>query len=445
MTPSASSPSWRAALESAVLAGAAPAIGCLLDRRDAFFLAHRFSWLAFIPLLVGLRHGFVLGCASALLLDACLVFSWRAHALGVAAFPGETLVALIALAMLAGQFSDVWRRESKRALAGLDSVRKRLDETSRAHALLELSHDRLDEQTRGAPNLREALAAVRALASGVHGGRWEPLAPAILEIFATYAMVEVASLHRVPSGGAAEPEAVAVLGRPRAMAPHDPLVREALGTGRLTYLPAVAKGPRGPASNLLVAVPFIDAAGRARAVLCVESLPFMAFHQGNLQLIATLAGHLSDLFWGAARDALGGRRQQFEQRVAQALEERRASDVPVALAGLRVRRGSPMSDIVAVVLGGALREGDVPLVTRELGGDHVVYLLLPGTDEGAARALEERIANVVRQELHLPLDRAGALFAFHLPGGRDTAAGAVRLVAEKVQVDEKSPHLPLLG
>jgi hypothetical protein len=329
MTLHASPPSWRAALESAVLAVGTPALGWLLDRQDAFFLGHRFSWLAFVPLLVGLRHGFVLGCASALLLDSCLVFSWRTHALGVDAFPGETLVALVAVAMLAGQFCDAWRRESRRLGAQGDSLGRRLDEISRAHALLELSHDRLERQTDGAPNLRHALAAVRALAADA-GGDFEPLAPTILEIFATYAMVEVASIYRVTSGEA-EDKAVAVLGRPRPVSPHDPLVREAVKTRRLTYVPTVTQSERGPASNLLVAAALPDASGRARAVLCVESLPFMAFHHQNLEIIATLAGHVADLLWGPA---LGREREApLEHGVRPALAERHGSDVPVALAG----------------------------------------------------------------------------------------------------------------
>jgi hypothetical protein len=443
VSPYAASPSWRAALESAALTAGVPAVGYLLDRDDAFFLAHRFSWLAFVPLLVALRHGFMLGCASALVLDTALVFAWRAQAFGVAVFPAETLVALVALAMLTGQLSDVWRRESQRLCAWLEAQRKRLDEVSRAHALLELSHDRMDEQARGAPNLREALAAVRELAPDSNRG-WESSAPAILEIFATYGMVEAAALYRVSAGGQMEAKSVAVLGRPRPVSPDDPLVREALTTGRLTYLPALTRAQRVSSSHLLAAVPFADPKGRTRAVLCVESLPFMAFHQRNLETIATLAGHLADILWGSGHDPARGRRQQFEARVARALDEGRASGASVALASLRVRRASPMSDIVAVVLGGALRDADVPLVTREAGGDHLVYLLLPMSDEAAVRALEERIAAVVRQELQLPLDGAGAVFAGHVLEPRDTAASAMQLVAQKVHVDE-SLEAPLLG
>ena len=437
-------PSARAALETLVLTAAVPVVGWSLDRHEPFFLHHAFSWLAFVPLLIGLRHGLMLGCGSALLLDAALVFAWRTRALGVTTFPGEVLVALVALAVLAGQFSDVWRRECKRLDSGLDSMRQQLDQVSRAHFLLELSHDRLEERECDAPNLREALAAVRDLAGDLRGN-WEPLAPRVLDIFAAYCTVESASLHSVTAGGTLVEPPVAVLGRPHTVSPSDPLLRDALTARHLTYLPTATRPTGSASSSLLVAVPLVDPGRRTRAVLCVESLPFMAFHQRNLETIATLAEHFADLVWGTARDMKRRRRREFESRLSSALQGVQTAKTSLVVAALHVRRGSPISDIVSTVLGASLRDVDVPFVARDSGGNHLVSMLLPSADKVTALALEERITGIVRQELNLPLDRAGAAFAFYVPGQRDTVPGVMRIVAQKAHVDENSLDRFLVG
>lgn len=431
-------PSAGAALEAVVLTAAVPALGWLLDRHDTFFLGHPFSWLAFVPLLVGLRHGLVLGCASAVMLDAALVFAWRTKSFGVGAFPGEELVALVTLALLTGQCSDVWRRDGKRLESALDSMRRQLDQTSRAHFLLELSHDGLEEREGGgAPNLREALAAVQNLAVDLRED-WKRLAPSILDVFAEYCTVESASLCTVSAGGALVQPAVAALGRPRAVPPEDPLLRDALTTRRLTYLPTATSTTGAVSSSLLVAVPFLDAEGCVRAVLCIESLPFMAFHQRNLETIATLVEHFADVIWGAARDLEARRRREFENRLAIALQGVRTSKDSLVVAGLYVRRGSPIRRIVPTALGASLRAADVLFVTRDASGNHLIHLLLPAADQTAALALEGRLTGIVRKELNLSLDRAGAAFAFHVPGPRDTVPGVMRLVAQKAHLDENN-------
>jgi hypothetical protein len=431
-------PSGRATLEAAVLTAGAPVVGWWIARGDPFLLHQGFAWLGFVPLLVGLRHGFMLAFGSALALDGALAFAWRGHSLGVDSFPNEMVIALIALAMLAGQFSDVSRRETGRLEAELDRARRQLDEMARAHCLLELSHDRLVERDLGAPNLRDALAAIRELTPGLKS-TWESRAPDILAIFETYCMVQAASLHSVPGGGAVIAEPLAVLGRPQAVSPDDPLLRKALTTRQLAYAPTNGRAPGLATSSLLVAVPFLKTpkkGGGVGAVLCVESLPFIAFHEQNLKTMATIAGHLADGIWGQVRGAAVERRHDFELRLDRALRDVRALEVSAVVAALYVQRDSPASDVVPAVLGGSLRAQDVPFVVRDARGNHLVYLLLPRADEGAARALEERIGAILRRELDLPLDRVGAAYAYHVPDHRDTVHGVMRLLAEKARPND---------
>ncbi|HVH44260.1 MAG TPA: hypothetical protein VM925_18035, partial [Labilithrix sp.] len=161
----ASSSGGRRIAETILLTAAIPAVGCIVDRSDPFFLHATFPWLVFAPLLVALRHGFTLGFGCAVALGVALVLAWRTRLVPMNGFPGEPVVGLVALAMIAGQFADLWKREMLRLDTGLAEVRKEADRLARAHLLLEVSHDRLDEQLqRKTSTLREAMGAVRDLA-----------------------------------------------------------------------------------------------------------------------------------------------------------------------------------------------------------------------------------------------------------------------------------------
>jgi hypothetical protein len=264
-------------------------------------------------------------------------------------------------------------------------------------------------------------------------------------------MLQAGSLHSVNDAGEIVAQPLAVVGRPRAVSPEDPLLRKALATAQLAYAPTTTQPARGATSTLLVAVPLLRTRGARRAtgpggagtvgaVLCVESLPFIAFHQKNLEVIGMLAAHIADGVWGRTSGSVAlERREDFERRLERELRDLRVLEVQAVVAALYVRQDSPMSDIVPAVLGGSLRDQDIPFVVRDDRGNHLVYLLMPKADEGAARALEERIASFSRQELNLPFDRVGAAYAYHVPDHRDTAPGVMQLLAQKAHIDDKDP------
>lgn len=441
-------PSPIAALETVLITAAALGIGWLLDRHDPFFLRHPFSWLVLVPLLVGLRHGFALGCASALALDAALVFSWRARAFGVERLPGETFVGLLAIAMLTGQLSDVWRREVRRLDVALDALRTQSSELSRSHLLLELSHDRLAQESVGTSTLRDALVAIDRVAEQSGGAPWPVLGASMMDVFAQYCQVEVASLHVVDARGKVEAAPVAVLGRPEAIDPSDPMIARALESVELTYLPtATSATDVARASKLLAAVPLVDTGGKLHAVLAAHAIPFMAFHRDNLEALASLAGHFADVVaaGGADRGRERTRREELEQRVARALRDLEAFAIPSIVSLLTIAPGSVVSGMVEVILAATLDPADTPLVTRTTRGDYVVYVLSPASDEAAARARGARIEALVQGELGLSLGRAGASYAFHALAPRDTVYGVMRMLAQKAHVDASTLEDTVVG
>ncbi len=406
----------------------------MADRADPFFLKHSFPWIVFAPLLIGLRHGFAAGCTSASVLGGLLVLAWRTQTLGASAFPAEPFLGLLALAMLTGQFSDLWRRDARRLGATLELVNRRASEFARAHFLLELSHDRLEEQNARVPNLRDALAQVDKLAP--NAGSWQALADPMMAIFATHAMLEVGTLVRVDAQGQVF-EVVATLGHAGPVDSSDALLRGAVRSRALTYLPhgASAEPLVVEQSRLLAAVPVIDSGGKLQAVLCVQSMPFVAFHKKNLEALAILAGHFADLVTRPAAqfDPERDRQIEFETRLSRALHDRRAFGVPSVVAALSMSYGSGVTGIVDVIIAGSLRPRDAIYCKSDRLGNTTLFVLLPMTDESAGRVLQDRVEGIVQRELYRPLGQAGATFAFCVVGTSDTLAGCMERLSQAVK------------
>ncbi len=423
----------RVYLETIVITALFPAVGYAIDSHDPFFLTHSFSWLAVAPILIALRHGFALGFASAMATDLAVAFFWRTVLLqDHMPFPGEVVVGMIAMTMIAGQFSDVFRRDTQRFRRGLQTARRRLDTLSRAHFLLELSHERMAQQ-RGpaAPNLRDAIVAAGRLLRG--GTSLADIAPALLEIYGAYFSVEVASLHDVNNDVMA-PDALAVIGKPRVVKKSDALLKDALAQGLLTYLPAaLARGAHPSTTALLAAVPFVDTGGKLRAVLAVESMPFVAFERKNLEAMVVLGGHVADLF--VEETIQHGGRANLEFVLERALLDLRSASVPATLALLRVSSTGRANDLVDIVMGSALRELDFPYSTRDDSGDLLVYVLLPMSDEAVALALFDRMTKMVARELDMTMAGAGARFAYHVLTALDTVDSALEHVERRVRED----------
>jgi hypothetical protein len=423
----------RAILETVALTLAFPAIGFALDRNDPFFLSQRFPWVVLAPMLISLRHGFLLGLSCALFLDTGLAVAWRAQLLPMGRFPGGMMVGLVGIAMFCGQFSDVWKREIVRLDAGFKQLRRQRDELARGHFLLELSHDRLEQHLAGQlPSLRDALAGARELAQSTARAPSDALAQAMLDIFATYCMVEVASLYWIQDGTPAAHPA-AVVGRPDAVRHDDPLVARALASGRLTYAAGATDEDREEdASHLLAALPLLDMHGRTHLILCVQSIPFFAFEPKNLQALSLLAGNFADLLAtrGRETDLERGRRHEFEIRLARAVRDAQQHGVPSTVAVLVVRPGSPVGEIVDTLLGGALEAADVPYAFRDPNGQRYVFILLPAADERGAAALDQRLRRIVERELRTTLQGAGVSYSAHPLRTRDQLAAIMRLLGD---------------
>ncbi|MFC6923002.1 PelD GGDEF domain-containing protein [Microbulbifer taiwanensis] len=274
------------------------ALAIYIHPQDPFFVESGFPWPLIAPLLASLHYGFQHGLVSAVLLVGAMELSQRMGLWNTeATLLGHALGTLI-LAMIVGEFRDIWARQLVRLQEANNYRQLRLDEFTRSYHLLKVSHDRLEQRLVGNSfSLREALVSMRRTIGGMP--RSESLSPQvagkILGLFAEYGNVQQASLH-LTDGKKIEPECLAKLGEESKFVDDDPLLLHCLETGETTSVrPEDERQGKKYNSRYMVCVPFIDSSGRFVAVVTVKALPFFSLHVTSLRLLAVLAGHLADL------------------------------------------------------------------------------------------------------------------------------------------------------
>jgi polysaccharide biosynthesis protein PelD len=322
---------WRDWVETVVVTGLAPALGGWLRPEDPFFLGGPFCWPALAVVVVGLRHGLVHGLGSALALGLGMAAAWKwtsPHAGGT--FPAEPCFGLLVLAVVSGEFREVWLRRLTQAERRSEEQRARLERLSRVHHLLRTSHERLEERLAiGAPSLGELLAILnRRLAAAGAEPPLRALGETLLGLAMGHGGVQAAALYGLAEDGRLEVEPAAVLGGCRA-GEEDPLVREALRSGRPVSVRSFAEGAAG--SRLLLAVPLVDVEGRVRGVMAVSEMQFISFNDDTLRLLAVLGAHVGDLLAERAPEAARDVEEKpcLERRHPLSRRERRTAN-PVA-------------------------------------------------------------------------------------------------------------------
>ena len=137
-----------------------------LRPQDPLLLTTPFPWLWFGPVLVALRYGVLPGLMAGLMLLGNWLIADAAGAV-VQEFPRDYFIGGSLLILLCGEFSDVWRDRNLRMDETNLYVTERLSRLTKRHLLLNLSHDRLEQEMLARPgSLRDALARLRDLVIG---------------------------------------------------------------------------------------------------------------------------------------------------------------------------------------------------------------------------------------------------------------------------------------
>jgi len=255
-----------------------------------------FPWLWLIPVLLALRYGVLPG-----LLSSVVVIANQALALQAGLAGGEFSVNALfgggLLVLLCGEFSDVWRDRNQRMEETYLYMTERLSRLTKRHLLLNLSHDRLEQEMLARPGtLRDALVRLRRLCmtdastTADLGG-----APGLLQLLSQYTNIETAALYALKHGpgGYVLGQQVAALGDPVPLGPDDELLTLALQQASLVHIASQdASLPRQ--TQQLVVAPLVAGDDQLHGVLAVTRMPFFSLTTENLQMMLVLLGYYAD-------------------------------------------------------------------------------------------------------------------------------------------------------
>ncbi len=292
-------------------------IAALTSPHDPLLLKASFPWLWFAPLLVALRYGVLPGLISGIL----ILIEWLVCSstgltglYGTADFPREFFFAGALMIMLGGEFSDVWRDRLNRIDETNLYLVERLSGLTRRHLLLNLSHDRLEQEMLARPgSLRDALVRLRAAVIDANNpGRPAGTLPGtegLLHLLAQYVNIESAGLYLVTSDGRGyvPGEMVGELGESLALKADDELFQLAMETQDLSHIAGLDLSLERN-SNQLVIAPLVTSNKQVVGVLAVSKLPFFSLNVENLQMMSVILAYYADCISAAPLALEIGRR-----------------------------------------------------------------------------------------------------------------------------------------
>lgn len=255
-----------------------------------------FPWLWLVPVLLALRYGVLPGLLGSLVLVVNQVLALQFGRLS-GEFPINTLFGGGLLVLLCGEFSDVWRDRNQRMEETYLYVTERLSRLTKRHLLLNLSHDRLEQEMLARPGtLRDALVRLRGLCmKDEPAPTGLPAAQGVLQLLSQYVNIESAALYAlvpVNDGYALGPQ-VASLGEPVTLRQDDELLTLALQQGSLAHIASQETSlPRQ--TRQLVVAPLVAGDDRLIGVLAVTRMPFFSLTTENLQMMLVLLGYYAD-------------------------------------------------------------------------------------------------------------------------------------------------------
>ncbi len=378
--------SW---LETWLITGLAIGIGYWLMPADPLMVENSFPWPVLAPLLLGMRYGFMRGLVSAVLLILALIAYHRFGDGLYPEMPASFIVGVLVSGMLVGEFRDIWERRLERLDLANDYRQLRLDEFTRAHYILRISHDRLEQRVAGSDqSLRSSLVGLRnQLRSLPRGG--DPLAALaepVLSLLTQYGSFRAAGLYRVKSG-AAVASPLSVVGDTAPLDENDLLLRMCLKRGELVSIreELLERGEHRQHSSYQLCVPLIDTEGRILAILAVEQMPFFSFNDRVFGLLSILAGHIADLILSDPQtlQLQDMDSQVFSQNLKRSLSDARSHGLDASLYSLEVG-ASPSREKLLRLIEDSRRGLDLQLRVENQRGNTSVLVLLPLTSaEGA--------------------------------------------------------------
>ncbi|KIO49166.1 hypothetical protein [Nitrosospira sp. NpAV] len=393
------SSAWAGWFETIALTAIMIVASFVTQQQDPFRLGGGFPWPVLGPLLAGLRYGFVYGFMSALLILAILGVAINQEWQAASGFPLAWAIGVVVVAMVAGEFRDMWGRRLHRLEGAYQYRAERLEEFTRNYQLLRLSHDRLEQTVANSGfSLREGIMHLQSALDAIDG-LTESSLQELIEFVAEYGALTQACIVGLTADRIDTARVLARIGEDFTIDDNDPVLKTALESGEMAAVNLITENAVDQ-NELLAAIPVIDSTGEIHAILLVRSMPFFAFNENNLKLIAVLVAHGVDhLRFGAATASITRFMVSFE-RVHQDYKEFKLDATLLRLSG-------DNADVMVAYekLRSSIRAIDMICMIQD-EGQQVIWIMLPLTNAAETQAWMQRADGVlakVRSEL-LPIN-----------------------------------------
>ncbi len=402
---------WRVATaESVALMLLGIAFSVWLRPQDPFWSEASFPWLWLLSTVVALRYGSLQGLVAIVTAALAWLALVRFGAMPLA-FPRVEFLGGLVLALVAGEFSDVWTSRLNQAHAVSAYLDERLQSLTRNHFLLGVSHERLEQELISRPyTLREMMVTLRGLiladtTTALPAAAW------LLQFLVQSARIESAALHAW-DGEKLALEPVAEIGSPGPLATGDAMLVAALADGQLTHVQSEQITLAEQPSQYLICAPLLASGGRLLGVLVVRRMAFTALSLETLQFMTVALGYYADGVDAAAVArpiVLADPRcpQPFATELARlarieaitgmrsalvAFVVREDTQIPAAEWFARIRRLRRATDL----------DWEVSRAPRR-----ALVVLLPLTGEGGVSGYLERVASALREQYGMDMGAGG--------------------------------------
>lgn len=380
-------------VETVLLTALAVGLGVYFVPEDPLQV-YEFPWPMLAPLLVGLRYGFVKALVSACLLVAAVLLLRESGLEAYQRMPGTWIIGMLVISMVVGEFRDLWDRRLQRLQAANEYRQYRLDEFTRAHQILRISHDRLELRVAGSDqSLRSSLLILRERLRELkpQGDPLVAMAQPIIALLGQYGSIGIAGLYAVKDGAMAS-RPLATVGDMGTLDPNDQMVRLCVEKGDLISIREefLERGDQEQFSELQVCVPLIDTEENLLGILAIRQMPFFVFNDRTLSLLALLAGHVADLLRSdaAALQLHDADAQSFSQQLRRSLIDVERHDLDASLCMFEL---TDANQELLRLFADSQRGLDLQIHLRNNRGHDCILVLMPLTSTEGSRGYLTRL------------------------------------------------------
>ena len=288
----------QAYIEIILLSLMIPLLGLFLSPHDIFFLQAEFPWIILSPLLVSLRYGTMSGVISLFIIAIALLVLIRLNNGDTSQFPLHTIAGMIILSLIAGSIIEAWKQRFNALTQERDYMDMRLKQVDNAYRVLQASHAQLEDKfVSKTLSLRQSLELIQTDLNQYPRNPLSLVAQKTLDLLAQFEWLEIAAIYAVdPKKGIVEKPLVSQ-GKMPALMEKDVLLSRCLKSGKpssiskSTYL----QQPHKMQSNLVAAIPIVDANQKIWCILAVRQMQFTEFHQQNINLLGLIGRYTANL------------------------------------------------------------------------------------------------------------------------------------------------------